>query len=61
VRASDSQVRGSAYELFALLVLSVWWSMWIERSIPVACVRPASIRPTRVLHAEKGPARAAAA
>jgi asparagine synthase (glutamine-hydrolysing) len=52
--ARDGQVRASAYELFALLVLSVWWSMWIERSIPVRCVRPAAVRPTRVFALDGG-------
>jgi asparagine synthase (glutamine-hydrolysing) len=54
VLASESQVRRSAYELFALLVLSVWWSMWMEQSISVQCVRPASVRPTRVLEVRQG-------
>jgi asparagine synthase (glutamine-hydrolysing) len=61
VLARDSQVRASAYELFALLVLSIWWSMWMERSIPIACVRPACVRPTRVLDVQNVPARAEAA
>ena len=32
--------RDQAYELFALLVWSIWWRIWIERSMPVSCVTP---------------------
>jgi hypothetical protein len=54
-------VRAGAYELFALLVLSVWWSMWIERSIPVQCVRPVTVRPTRIFEAASSQDRREAA
>jgi asparagine synthase (glutamine-hydrolysing) len=50
VRGGPSQVSQAAYELFALLVLSIWWSMWIEQSIPVQSVQPAGAQPTRIIH-----------
>ncbi len=46
----DAQVSGKrdfAYQLFALLILGTWWRIWIQRSLPVQCVRRAHVAPIR--------------
>jgi asparagine synthase (glutamine-hydrolysing) len=48
IESHASGRRDHAYELFALLVWSIWWRIWIERSMPASCVRPRAAAPVVV-------------